>query len=259
MQPEGAVSRRAVNVLRWPPGGAAVPTAVAAGKIADRPTTECNPHRRCNRKVRFRVGRSTRCVGRRTALRYTPNGRYGSEVHLHQQAGGVLVGGADDVLAHKTAVFNPVLVLPVVVLDAHVQLLGTQVQRLAQVVLDLRVEVQVVAVIVFVAHHPLDEAVDDQVGVAYRQGVAPHRGDLPQAFVIAFDAAIGVTTVEVQLEVVGAGNGQVEARADQLVLDVAFAELVGGGQQHVGHRAGGQAGAGQLAEGQARGEFAVVV
>src|SRR5690606_1378948 len=48
-----------------------MPTAMAA---ADRPTTECNPHRRCNRKVRFRVGRSTRS---RTGLRGPPQWRPG--------------------------------------------------------------------------------------------------------------------------------------------------------------------------------------
>src|SRR5690606_897072 len=48
-----------------------------------------------------------------------------SEVQLHQQAGGVLIRANEG--GERSAIFNPVFVLPVVVLDTHVQLLGLKV------------------------------------------------------------------------------------------------------------------------------------
>ena len=64
-------------------------------------------------------------------------------MRLDQQAGGVLVGGADEVVADETTVLDAVLVLPVVVFHTDVELLLAPAQRLAQVILDLRVDVQV--------------------------------------------------------------------------------------------------------------------
>jgi septum site-determining protein MinD len=54
-----------------------------------------------------------------------------SEVNLDQEAGYALIG------LEALAVFDTVLVFPVIIFDTDVQLLGTQVQRLAQVVFDL--------------------------------------------------------------------------------------------------------------------------
>lgn len=62
---------------------------------------------------------------------------------FNQQAGGVLIGRTDKIIANKTAVLNAVLVLLVVVLSADVQLLFAPAHGFAQVVFDLRVEVQV--------------------------------------------------------------------------------------------------------------------
>ena len=58
-------------------------------------------------------------------------------------AEGVLVGRADEVLADEATVLDAVLVGPVVVFDTDIELAGGVVQRLAEVVLDLRVEVEV--------------------------------------------------------------------------------------------------------------------
>ena len=85
--------------------------------------------------------------------------------------------------------------------------------------------------ILVVVDHPVHVAVDQHIGIAQWQGVGPHRGDLPHA--LAGAIAFGEALVEVQLEVIEAGHVQVEARADQVGLGVAFAELVGHGQQHV--------------------------
>ncbi len=59
------------------------------------------------------------------------------EVHLDQRTGHALVA------VQVAAAVNAVLVFPVAVFKADVELLGAQVQRLAQVVFNLRVEVQV--------------------------------------------------------------------------------------------------------------------
>ena len=59
------------------------------------------------------------------------------EVHLHQQAGGVLVG------VETVGAFDPVFVFPVAVFGADVHLLFTPAEGFAQVVFDLRVDVQV--------------------------------------------------------------------------------------------------------------------
>ena len=58
-------------------------------------------------------------------------------------AEGVLIGRAHEVLADETAVFDAVLVRPVVVFDTDIEFAGGVVQRFAEVVLDLRVEVEV--------------------------------------------------------------------------------------------------------------------
>ncbi|MOA32445.1 hypothetical protein D3C78_1536650 [compost metagenome] len=86
-----------------------------------------------------------------------------------------------------------------------------------------------------VVDDPVHEAVDQHVRVTHRDGVGPDRRDLPD--VVARAVAFGVTVVEVQLEVVEARDGQVEARADQVRLGVVFTELVGHGQQDVLDRA----------------------
>ncbi|MCY1444138.1 hypothetical protein D9M71_605910 [compost metagenome] len=112
------------------------------------------------------------------------------------------------------------------------------------------------AIVLVVVHHPVHEAVDQDVGIAHRDGVAPHRGDLPD--IVTRAAAVGLPVVEVDLEIVEAGNRQVEARTDQVGLDVAFTELVGHRQQHVGHRTELDLLVEDLAEGQARLELAVV-
>ncbi|MCY1535421.1 hypothetical protein D9M68_708260 [compost metagenome] len=70
--------------------------------------------------------------------------------------------------------------------------------------------------------------------------------------------AVRLAVVEVQLEVVEAGDVEVEARAEQVVLHAVLAALVGGGEQHVLDRAERQVGAADLAERQARGNLAVV-
>jgi hypothetical protein len=64
-------------------------------------------------------------------------------VHLDQETGHALIS------LETLAVFDAVLVFPVVILDTHVQLLLAQVQRLAQVVFDLWIEVQVGVVFAF--------------------------------------------------------------------------------------------------------------
>src|SRR5690554_6861310 len=173
-----------------------------------------------------------------------------SEVHLDQQVGDVLIG-----LEGRT-VLDTVLVLPIAVLDAGVQLLGFPAHRLAQIVFYLRVEVQVgVFAVAVVIHHPVDVAIDQDVGAAGRQGDGPHRGDLPGAAYIA--RRVGVAVVGVQLQVVEAGYRQVEARAEQVVLDVTTAALVGAGQQDVGDGAELDFATTDLAEGQTRSDLAV--
>jgi len=59
------------------------------------------------------------------------------EVDFDQGAGGVLVG------VQAAAAFDAVLVLPIAVFNPDIQLFFTQIQGLAQVIFDLRVEVQV--------------------------------------------------------------------------------------------------------------------
>ncbi len=78
------------------------------------------------------------------------------EVVLDQEARRVLVG------LERTGIFDPVLVLPVVVFKTDVQLLLAPVQRLAQVIFDLRVEVQVGVVsatgVLVVVDHPIHDS-----------------------------------------------------------------------------------------------------
>ena len=92
-------------------------------------------------------------------------------MNLDQETGHALIR------LEALAVFNPVLVFPVVILHTDVQLLGTQVQRLAQVVFDLWVEVQVGVVIAFgvgvVVGDPVHEAVDQDVPVSYTHLTLP--------------------------------------------------------------------------------------
>ncbi|MCY1178564.1 hypothetical protein D9M73_189180 [compost metagenome] len=107
-----------------------------------------------------------------------------------------------------------------------------------------------------VIHNPVHEAIDENVGLAHRNGVGPDRGDLPD--VVTGTAAFGVTLVEVQLEVVEARDCQVETRTDQVGLGIALTKLVGHGQQHVLDRAELQLLVKDLAERQAWLEFAVV-
>ncbi|MNF67317.1 hypothetical protein D3C84_491270 [compost metagenome] len=124
----------------------------------------------------------------------------------------------------------------------------------------MQVGVQVVGALgggVLVVPHPVHETVDHQVRVAHRNGVGPHGGDLPLAGRVVGDA-VGLAVVEVQLEVVEAGQLQVEARAEQVVLVAVLATLVGGGQQHVADGAEFQLPVEQLAEGQSRGDLTVV-
>ncbi|CAI8924847.1 MutT-like protein [Priestia megaterium] len=177
-----------------------------------------------------------------------------SEVELHQQARVALIG------LEVLTVPDPVLVRPIVVLDTHIQLLLANVQRFAQVVFDLRVEVQVGVVgafaVLVVVDHPVHEAIDQDVRIAHRNGVGPDRGDLPD--VVTRAAAFGVTLVEVQLEVVETRNRQVETRTDQVRLGIAFTELVRHGQQHVLDRAELQFLVEDFAKRQARADFAVV-
>ena len=98
-------------------------------------------------------------------------------MNLDQETGHTLIS------LEALAVFNPVLVFPVVILDTDVQLLFAQVERLAQVVFDLWIEVQVGVVFAFVVDvvvdHPVHEAVDQDVRIADRNGVGPGRRDLP--------------------------------------------------------------------------------
>src|SRR5690606_24734968 len=63
--------------------------------------------------------------------------------------------------------------------------------------------------------------------------------------------------VSVQLQVVEAGNGQVEAGPEKVVFDVTAAALIGAGQQDVGDRAECEFLSADLAEGQARGDLAI--
>nr|AAK50296.1 MutT-like protein [Pseudomonas sp. ADP] len=179
-------------------------------------------------------------------------------MRFDQQAGGVLVGRANE-LADVAAVLDAVLVLPVVVFDTDVELFLAPLKRLAQVVLDLWVEVQVGVVVAtavaVVVHHPVHETVDENVRFADGDGVAPHRGDLPD--VAAGAAAVGGAQVGIELEVIEAGDVQVDRRADQVGLDVVFTEPVGGGDQHVLDRPEGEVGTGDLAQREARAEFAI--
>ncbi|MNS36772.1 hypothetical protein D3C72_689700 [compost metagenome] len=107
-----------------------------------------------------------------------------------------------------------------------------------------------------VVYHPVHEAVDQDVRATHRNGVGPDRSDLPD--IVTRTATLGVTIIEVQLEVIETRNGQVETRTDQVRLGVVFAELIRHGQQHVLDRAELQLLVKDLAERQAWLEFAVV-
>nr|GFD61051.1 hypothetical protein [Tanacetum cinerariifolium] len=74
---------------------------------------------------------------------------------------------------------------------------------------------------------------------------------------VARAVAAAVAVVEVQLEVVEAGNLQVQARADEPGFDVAFTELVGAGQEHVLDRAEVEVVAAHLGQRQTRAVLAV--
>ncbi len=106
-----------------------------------------------------------------------------------------------------------------------------------------------------VVDHPVHEAVDQDVRAAYREGIGPDWRDLPH--VITWTRTVGMTLEEVQLEIVEAGDRQVEARTNQVGLDIAFAELIGHSQQHVLDRAKFDFAVEYLAQRQARGELAV--
>lgn len=166
------------------------------------------------------------------------------EVSLDQQTDGALVGAAQDFVAQRTVVVDAVLVLSVVVLDAHVEL-PAPAHGLGQVVLDLRVDlrvdVQVGVVAVVVVDH-----VDDQIRVAERDDVAPRGGDLPDIPAVAL--AVRPAQIGVELEIVETGNRQVDGRAQQVGVDIVLAEFVGGGRQHILDRAERQVGTADLAE-----------
>src|SRR5690606_13693647 len=90
---------------------------------------------------------------------------------------------------------------------------------------------------------------------AYRDGVTPDGGDLPD--IIAGPPAIGGAQVGIELEVIEPRYGQVDGWADQIGFRIAFTEFVGHRDQDVSDRAEGQIAATDLTDGQARGEFSI--
>ena len=100
-----------------------------------------------NDKVGFRVSFKTAPVFERPRRVLTlasvlkravvARAQQGLKVDFDQGAGGVLVG------VQTAAAFDAVFVFPVAVFKADIQLLFAQVEGFAQVILDLRVEVQV--------------------------------------------------------------------------------------------------------------------
>nr|GEZ57652.1 hypothetical protein [Tanacetum cinerariifolium] len=176
------------------------------------------------------------------------------EKHLHQQTGGVLVG------VEITRVVDAVFVGPVVVLNAHIQLPLRQVHGFAQVIFDLRVEVQVGVVIafavgLFIVHDPVHKAVNQNVRFTHGQGVRPDRCNLPCA--ITRPMTIVVALVEVELEIVKTRDLQIKTRPDQKRFNIAFAKLVSGRQQYVSDGAQLEFLIENLAHGQARRDFPI--